>query len=522
MAKKHKPVLLLILDGFGVTTSPESTWKYANMPTFHEIEKFFPFTALQASGTATGLPWGEEGNSEVGHLTIGAGRPIFHHLPRIIMSIHNGTFFQNPAFLDASNFAKKNNGKFHIVGLFSSGSVHAYVDHLYSLLDFASEQKLQKVYLHLFTDGRDAQAKEGAKFVRQLESRMISQYPSAKIWSIMGRFFVMDRDGNWDRIEKAYNCLSGNCKNTFNSATDYIAESYVRGVTDEFVEPASLAGEEGKIASGDAVIFYNFREDSMREIISAFVAENFSEFNRKKISNLFVVTMTEYAKNLPVKVAFPPLDIPWPLARTIAEAGLKQLHIAETEKYAHVTYFFNGGKEDPYQGEDRILVPSPRIAKFDEEPGMSTEKITDEILSDLTKYDFILANFANCDMVGHTGNQEATVKAIESIDMALAKIYPKTLEIGGAIVITSDHGNAEEKIYSQSGEKRTKHTLNPVPMYVLASELKSNTPKTEEEIRARYNEVKGVLSDVAPTTLALMDLPKKEEMTGINLLPKIS
>lgn len=490
------------------------------MPTFHELEKFFPFTTLQASGTATGLPWGEEGNSEVGHLTIGAGRPIFHHLPRIIMSIHDKSFFSNQALLDAANFAKTNNGKFHIMGLASSGSVHAYVDHLYALLEFATEQKLEKVYLHLFTDGRDAPTKEGAKFITQLEERLKSQYPATKIASIMGRDFAMDRDGHWDRIEKTYKCLTDKSGNEFASASAYIEASYEKGITDEFIEPATLPGNEGKISDGDAVVFYNFREDSVRELTSVFVSDDFSSFPREKLKNIFFVTMTEYDSKFPAHVAFPPLDIPWPLARVISEAGLTQLHVAETDKYAHVTYFFNGGKETPFKGEDRILVPSPHIAHFDETPEMSIEGICEEILKAIPKYDFILANFANGDMVGHTGNLDATIKAIESIDKTIAKIYPEILKAGGAMIITADHGNAEEKIYTRSGEKRTKHSSNPVPMYMLAADLKSKEPKSDNEIKTRYAETKGVISDVAPTVLALMGLSKKDEMVGIDLLPK--
>ncbi|MDO8523469.1 MAG: 2,3-bisphosphoglycerate-independent phosphoglycerate mutase [bacterium] len=522
MAKNYKPVVLLILDGFGVSQSTESTWTFAQMPTFRELEKYYPFTTLQASGTATGLPWGEEGNSEVGHLTIGAGRPIFHHLPRIIMSIHDHSFFQNQALLDAANFARTNNGKFHIMGLASSGSVHAYIDHLYALLTFATEQKLNKIYLHLFTDGRDAPTKEAAKFVLQLEERLTSLYPMAKIASIIGRDFAMDRDGHWDRIEKTYKSLTDKSESEFSSASSYIEASYKNGITDEFINPATLQGNEGKVEDGDAMIFYNFREDSVRELTSAFISDDFSSFPREKLKNLFFVTMTEYDSKFPAHVAFPPLDIPWPLARVISEAGLTQLHIAETDKYAHVTYFFNGGKEAPFRGESRVLVPSPQNVHFDEVPEMAIEAIANEILKALPQYDFILVNFANGDMVGHTGNLEATVKAIEIMDKTIAKIYPEVFKAGGAMIITADHGNAEEKVYAHSGEKRTKHTANPVPMYVLAPDLKNAEPKTEEEIRLRYADTKGVISDVAPTVLALMGLPKKGEMVGINLLPKIS
>ncbi|OGF49144.1 phosphoglycerate mutase (2,3-diphosphoglycerate-independent) [Candidatus Giovannonibacteria bacterium RIFCSPLOWO2_12_FULL_44_25] len=525
MAKKYKPVVLAVLDGFGVNISnPESTWKYAKMPTFRELEKLYPFTTLQASGISVGLPWGEEGNSEVGHLTIGAGKPLYHHLPRIITSIHNGSFFQNQAFLDAVNFVKRGNdetGKLHLMGLFSSGSVHAYPDHLYALLDFCSRQKLERVYLHLFTDGKDAPTKEAAAFVRQLEERIGVRYPFAKIATLSGRNFAMDRDENWDRIEKVYKCLTaGDCLK-FKDAAEYAESSYAEEITDELIPPAASDKKDGRIEAGDAVIFYNYREDSVRELTSAFVSDDFSGFPREKINNLFFVTMTEYDKRFPVTVAFPPLDVSWPVTRVISEAGLLQLHIAETEKYAHITYFFNGGKETPYSGEERILVPSPRSAHFDQTPEMSAAKITDTILENILKYDFVLVNFANGDMVGHTGNFEATVKAIETVDFSIGRLASKILEVGGALIITADHGNAEEKAYSASGEKRTKHTANPVPLFVIAEDLKNKKPRPDVEIFSRYTETKGVLTDVAPTLLGIMGLKKPADMTGVDLLPKI-
>ncbi len=520
MVKKYKPVVLAVLDGFGVSQLPESTWKHADMPTFKELEKFYPFTTLQASGIAVGLPWGEEGNSEVGHLTIGAGKTLFHHLPRIITSIQNGSFFKNQAFLDAANFIKEGKGKLHLMGLFSSGSVHAYIDHLYALLEFAKLEGINSVYLHLFTDGKDTQTEEAAEFLKQLEQRLDTEYQFAKIATISGRFFAMDRDDHWDRIEKMYKCLVGGECGSFASPSEYVRKSYEKNITDERIEPAKIESGEGRIEAGDAVIFYNFREDSVRELASALVSNGFTGFPREKLNNLFFVTMTEYEKRLPVEAAFPPLDINWPLAKVVGEAGLKQLHIAETEKYAHVTYFFNGGTEKPFAGEERMLIASPKVGHFDEAPEMSAAKITDAILENVQKYDFILVNFANGDMVGHTGNFNATIKAIEALDFSLGLVVAKVLEIGGAIIITADHGNAEEKVYA-SGEKRTKHTSNPVPFFVVSRDLKSPSPKPEEEIAARYGKVLGVLSDIAPTTLSLMDLRKPAEMTGVDLLPKI-
>ena len=511
MAAKYKPVVLAVLDGFGVNImDPESTWKYAEMKNFREIEKFYPFTTLQASGVAVGLPWGEEGNSEVGHLTIGAGRTLFHHLPRIITSIKDGTFFKNKKFLEAVSYIKNSGGKMHFMGLFSSGSVHAYADHLYALLDFAKAQNLERIYLHLFTDGKDAPSNEGAEFFKTFEETLSSSYPFAKIATISGRFYTMDRDGHWDRIEKSHMCFtSGEC-NSFASASLYIKASYEKGVIDERIEPAAQENKEGRIESGDAVIFYNFREDSVRELASLFL----------KNKDIFFVTMTEYDKNIPAHVAFPPLDITWPMARIISDAGLKQLHISETEKYAHVTYFFNGGNEKPFPAEDRVLIPSPKVQHFDEVPEMSATEVTKNVIEKMPEYDFILVNLVNGDMVGHTGNFDATVKAIDMLDKCIGQMKEKILELGGALIVTADHGNAEEKIYS-SGEKRTKHALNPVPIYVVSKDFKRKKPLEESEIIKRYKEVKGVLSDVAPTTLSLLGLEPHAEMTGVNLLPHI-
>ena len=522
MEKKYPQLVLVILDGFGVNVrAPDSTWKYATMPTLRNFERFFPFTTLQASGVAVGLPWGEEGNSEVGHLTIGAGKALYHHLPRIITAIHDGSFFKNEALVASARGAKEHNKKFHIMGLYSTGSVHAYADHLYALLDFAAREELTRVYLHLFTDGRAAPRKEAALFFEQLEKRIAARYPFAKIATVAGRFYAMDRDENWERVQKAYQAMTENVGRSFRSASEYIDFSYKNGLTDEFIEPAFLEGGEGRIEAGDSVVFFNFREDSVRELVSAFVDSAFSPFPRTALANLSLVTMTEYDKRFPVLVAFPPLGIVWPLAKAISMSGLRQLHIAETEKYAHVTYFFNGGEEKPFSGEERILVPSSETVHFDTAPEMSAEKITDAVLANLDRYDFILVNFANADMVGHTGNFEATVKAIEALDFSLGKLAARILDRNGALIVTADHGNAEEKLYPSSGEKRTKHTGNPVPFFVIANEFKSEEPKTDAEVAARYTEVRGVLSDVAPTTLALMGIPKTGDMTGIDLLPKI-
>ncbi|MBI2610243.1 2,3-bisphosphoglycerate-independent phosphoglycerate mutase [Candidatus Giovannonibacteria bacterium] len=525
MAKNSKPLVLAVLDGFGVSEDPGSTFLEANLPNIRKIEKNFPFTTLQASGIAVGLPWGEEGNSEVGHLTIGAGRVLYHHLPRIIVSIQDGTFFENPAFVEVAEHAKKRSSRLHLMGLFSSGSVHAYVDHLYALLEFSKRQEIGQVFLHLFTDGRDAPPKEALTFIQNLIWRLEKNFPAAKIASLVGRDFSMDRDGNWGRIEKAYRLFAEGKGNGFQNPESYLDSEYKSGRSDEFIEPGYLTGSDGKpegrIQTGDGVIFFNFREDSAIELSSAFVADGFDHFPREKIADLAFATLTRYDDKLPVLVAFPPLDISYPLARVISENNLKQLHVAETEKYAHVTYFFNGGIEKPYELEDRILVPSLQGAHFDEHPEMSADKICENILEKIGDYDFILVNFANGDMVGHTGSFDATRKALEILDEKIGQIMEKVLELGGILVITGDHGNAEEKRYRVSGEKRTKHTSNPVPFYLIGEQFKNQKEKEPDEIRRVYSKVGGVLTDVAPTVLDLMGLKTPEEMRGVSLLKKI-
>ncbi|KKU52601.1 MAG: 2,3-bisphosphoglycerate-independent phosphoglycerate mutase [Parcubacteria group bacterium GW2011_GWA2_47_10b] len=522
---QFKPVILVVLDGFGINTLPgESPLQKAKKPTFDEFTAWYPFTTLQASGIAAGLPWGEEGNSEVGHLTMGSGRVLYHHLPRIIVSIQDGTFFENTAFRDACANIRTTKGTFHIMGLFSSGSVHAYADHLYALLELVKREEIPDVALHLFGDGRDAPAQEMKKFIPQLEERMRAGNRGVYIASLIGRHFSMDREERWNFTEEAYDCLTGKKGAHFENPRKYIDDSYAAGVTDEFFAPAWLADEKGnprgRIKEGDSVIFFNFREDSVRQLAHAFLDEDFSKFERAKIPNLFFVTMTEYEKGLAAHVAFPPLDIEWPLARVVSYANKKQLHVAETEKYAHVTYFFNGGKEQPFSGEDRKLVPSARVP-FDQKPEMSAREITEATLSEMEKYDLVLINFANPDMVGHTGNFEAVVKAIEVIDECLAKIKEGVTKLGGVLVVTADHGNAEEKRYRLTGEKRTKHSSNPIPFFLIAQQFKRPHARTPQEIEENFTRIEGVLADVAPTVLDLMGLSVPAEMTGINLLPRL-
>lgn len=526
MGMAYKPVVLIVLDGVGVSTMEgETPFTAAKIPMIREIEQYFPFTTLRASGAAVGLPWGEEGNSEVGHLTMGSGRVVYHYLPRITNAIQDGSFFKNDAFLKAATHLKVNNGQLHVMGLFSSGSVHSFVDHLHALLDFGKEQGLEKVMIHVFTDGRDAPTEEGAEMLSKLQALIQQQYPHAHIASIVGRSFALDRDEHWDRIETTYNLLVKGAGTAFADPVLYVQESYKKGVTDEFIGPGYAMGEDGKplgrIAAGDAIVFYDFREDSARQLTAAFVEDGFIGFKRDIIPNLLFVTMTEFDKRFPVLVAFPPLEIAWPLARVLAEAKRTQLHIAETEKYAHVTYFFNGGVEKIFEGEERMLVPSPRATRFQEHPEMAAAAITDAVVAAIPKYDFVLVNYANGDMVGHTGDFNATVKALEVLDVSIGKVVAAVLQAGGAVVITGDHGNAEEKRYFGTGEPRTKHTTNPVPFYVIAANLRSSEPRSDAAVKRLQKDIGGVLTDVAPTILELLGVQKPGEMSGISLLQQL-
>ncbi len=526
MAAVPKPVVLVVLDGFGVSLSSRGNAIHAAAkPNFERMERRYPFTTLQASGTAVGLPWGEPGNSEVGHLTMGAGRAIYHHLPRIIGAIQDGSFFSNPAFTAVVEHVKSRGSALHLLGLVSSGSVHSYLDHLYALIELVRRSELGPVWLHVITDGKDAPPDEAAKLLPELEARLRDRAPSITIASLVGRFYAMDRDEKWERVRSAYDLLTQGRGSAFTDPAVYLAAAYARGTTDEFIEPAyreENGQAVGRIKDGDGLIIFNFREDSVREITEAFTKEIFDAFSRERQPNLKVATMTEYEKNLPgVQAAFPQLEISSPLGRVLALAGKTQLHIAESEKYAHVTYFFNGGTEKPFQGEDRILVPSVAVPHFDDQPEMKAPEITARILERLGEYDFILANYANADMVGHTGNFDAAVKAIEALDGAIGGLMPAVLEKGGALSGTGGHGNAEQKIHPHSGEPITEHTANPVPLYLVGKQFERGSDRTPQEIITAKKEPSGILTDVAPTILELLQLPQPPEMTGKSLLPAL-
>ncbi|MBI4919886.1 2,3-bisphosphoglycerate-independent phosphoglycerate mutase [Candidatus Azambacteria bacterium] len=513
----YKPVILVILDGYG--RGPENAANAifkAKKPNIDSIEKNFPMTNLQASGIAVGLPWGEEGNSEVGHLNLGAGQIVYQYLPRITFAIRDGSFFKIPALVGAAEQVKKNNSALHIAGLVGSGNVHSYIDHLYAILEFAKKENLQKVFIHAFTDGRDSPPKDALNLYEKIQNRLNSDYPFVKIASLIGRHFAMDRNNNWDRTETTYRLMTESKGEIFSDAASAIKSDYDKNIEDEFIEPKVIENEPVK--ESDAIIFIDFREDSARQLTRAFAEENFDKFERKKIGKLYIATMTLYEKGLTPNVLFEPLQIKNMLAKVVSDAGKTQLHVAETEKYAHVTYFFNGGVETPFPNEDRILIPTRKDHDFAENTAMSASEVTEKLIEAINskKYDFIIMNYANADMVGHTGNFKATVSAIEILDGEIGKVMAEVLKSGGVLAITADHGNADEKINLLTGMPITEHTSNPVPFYLVGDDFKRE--KSVEKIEVEKIEVGGILADVAPTILELMGLPQPPEMTGKSLL----
>ncbi len=519
----YKPVILVILDGYGC--GPENAANAifkAKKPNIDFIEKNFPMTNLQASGIAVGLPWGEEGNSEVGHLNLGAGQIVYQYLPRITFAIRDGSFFKKPALLQAAEHIKKNNSSLHIIGLIGSGNVHSYIDHLYAILDFAKKETIKNVFIHAFTDGRDSPPKDALDFFGRVENKLSHEYLFAQITTLVGRHWAMDRDNNWDRTEIAYRLLTENRGEVFKSVSAAIQNDYDKNITDEFIEPKVIAKNAHlpePVKNGDVVVFIDFREDSARQMTHAFVDETFEKFaTRKKINNLYFVTMTRYEKDINTHILFEQLKIENPLASVVSNAEKKQIHIAETEKYAHVTYFLNGGIENPVPNEDRILIPTKGDHKFAEDPAMSASEITEKLIEVVNskKYDFIVVNYANADIVGHTGNFQATVSAVEVLDSEVGKIVAEILKINSALIITADHGNADEEINLLTGAPHPEHTINPVPFYLIGNDFKRE--KSQEKLEVEKIEIDGILADVAPTILGLMELPQPPEMTGKSLL----
>ncbi len=520
------PFLLIILDGFGISLDAHGNpIAEAHTPNIAELERFFPFTVLQASGTAVGLPWGVAGNSEVGHLTIGAGRHILHHLPRIIRAIHDGSFMQNPAFLKAIEHVHAHESRLHIIGLVSSGTVHSYFDHLLALLELTKAREVQKTSLHVITDGKDTPPSEGASYLTALEERLRREYPHVSIATVIGRTYAMDREQRWDRIETYTRLLTQGVGATSASIREYLEAQYREGLTDESIPPTVILSDgetRGKlVAENDGVIFLNFREDSMRELASVFADPNFDRFPTTIPDNLYISTMTEYRQGLAAHAAFPLEDIAWPLAQTLSAAGLTHLHIAEVPKYAHVTYFLNGGREEPFPNETRLLIPSVRVERPDDVPTMRAYAIASHVIAYMHQRDVIIANFANADIIGHTGNFRASITAVEALDAAVGKLIAAVSKGNAAMLITADHGNIELKTDRLSGERITRHSVNPVPLFLVGNAWRRAFPRNEEEITAAKKNVAGMLTDVAPTALELLGISQPPEMTGTSLLQKL-
>jgi 2,3-bisphosphoglycerate-independent phosphoglycerate mutase len=521
-----KPVVLLILDGWGVAPPGEGNpIEAADTPVFDEIVSTFPTVTVRASGEAVGLSWGEMGNSEVGHLTIGAGKIFYQSLPRINLSIQNGEFFKNEAFLAAAAHAKKNKSTLHVMGILSPGNVHGSDEHIHAFLQFAKQQGISDVVVHPILDGRDTIYNTGIEFVRTLVAQM-KEIGVGRIGSVSGRFYAMDRDNRWDRVEKAYRVMTGTGDaKRYDDPVRAVEESYAAKVYDEEFVPVIITKDgkpAGPIKDGDAVIFANFRPDRARQITQAFCVPSFSKFERAYLKDLFFVTMTEYEKGTPVKVAYPPEYITTCLAKVISEAGLTQLHIAETEKYAHVTFFLNGMREEPFPGEDRVIIPSPRVSSYDQAPEMSTPKIAERIVKEVHdgKYDVIISNFANADMVGHTGNFAATKKGAETIDAAIGQIVNAVLPLGGAVIITADHGNGEEVLNLQTGDLDKEHSTNPVPFIVVGEAWRGRAAPSGEAVAGDLSLMSpvGMLADTAPTVLKILGVSQPKAMTGSPLI----
>ena len=510
--KRPKPLVLIILDGFGESKRiTHNAIKEANTPTLDELFRSYPHTLLQASGKAVGLPDGQMGNSEVGHLHIGSGRKVPQDLTRIDAEIASGKFYENAALIEVVEKAKALNKAVHILGLLSPGGVHSRDNQIAAMIELAHRRGAKKIYLHAILDGRDTPPKSALFSIEKIAARF-NNYHSGKIVSLIGRYYAMDRDKRWDRTEKAYNLLTqGTAQFHASTAREALRIAYEKGQTDEFVNPISIHHDNEALITtedDDVVIFMNFRGDRARQFTHAFTDDHFMAFKRKLRPKLSAfATLTTYAQDLKAIVAFPPLQLQNTLGEYLSTLGYQQLRITETEKYAHVTYFLNGGQETPFYGEDRLLIPSPTVATYDLQPEMSSNEITDKLVKAIKRryYDFIVCNFANPDMVGHTGNEMATRKAIQSVDRCLKRIIEAIKFVGGEALITADHGNAEKMFDKKINQPHTAHTSNLVPcIYVGRS--------------AQFQKKIGALDDIAPTLLYLMSLEKPQEMTGCNLI----
>ncbi|MBI4356822.1 MAG: 2,3-bisphosphoglycerate-independent phosphoglycerate mutase [Gammaproteobacteria bacterium] len=500
---RPKPFLLIILDGWGYSESEkENAIHSAAKPTWDTLWATYPHTTLYCSGLAVGLPEGQMGNSEVGHLTIGAGRVLTQDLTRIHKAIEDKTFFQNPTLLQTLEATRSQQKALHILGLLSPGGVHSHERHIHALIECAAQKGISQIYCHVFCDGRDLPPQSALASLNTIEN-LFKKLGKGQVASLTGRYYAMDRDNRWNRTQAAYDVIvRGHAPYTASSAIEALNMAYARGETDEFIKPTTIHSPSSPpytLHSGDTVFFMNFRADRARQLTQALFEPN--------LSNIRFVTLTQYSKEWPIPCLFPPIPLVNILTDVFAEKHMKQLRLAETEKYAHVTFFFNGGKETPVEGEDRILIPSPKVSTYDQAPAMSAPLITDTLLQTIKNqtHDVIICNFANADMVGHTGNFSASVSAIETLDTCLSKIIPPLLNVGGEALITADHGNAEKMVDLNTRTKHTAHTLSPVPLLYIG----------KRSLRFRSD---GKLSDLAPTLLELLSIEKPLEMTGQSLI----
>ena len=509
-------MVLVILDGWGYRDEENGNAIHnARTPVIDSLWEAYPHTLIQTSGKAVGLPDGQMGNSEVGHLNIGAGRIVPQELVRVSDAVENGSIQENQVFLDVCQQVRYNGGKLHLIGLCSEGGVHSHIDHLLGLLDMAKAQDIPEVCIHAITDGRDTQPTAAQTAIQKLQDH-IDRHQVGRIVTLSGRYYAMDRDQRWDRVEQVYRVMTAADTGNGQTAIEAIQSSYGDEITDEFIKPVRLA--PGAVESNDGIIFFNFRPDRARQLTQAFVDPNFQGFERQQVSPLHFVTMTQYDASLPVNVAFEPQNLSNILGEVVADHGLKQFRTAETEKYAHVTYFFNGGREYPFEGEDRELVSSPQVATYDKAPAMSAKAVTDTAITAVGKgvYSLIVINYANPDMVGHTGNMDATVQALESVDVQLGRLLGSVSQAGGTTIIIADHGNAEY-MWDQEGRPWTAHTTNPVP-FILVEGERLKIPGRGCDVDLREN---GCLADIAPTILEILQLPQPKEMTGQSMLKPI-
>ncbi len=503
MTKQVKPFVLLIMDGWGYSESPKHNAIYhANTPNWDAIWDKYPKTLISGSGMDVGLPNGQMGNSEVGHLNLGAGRVVYQEFTRISKSIEDGDFFANQSLCQAVDASVAADKSVHILGLLSPGGVHSHEDHMLGMIDLADKRGAKQIYVHAFLDGRDMPPRSAEPSLAKFEQKLTA-LGKGKVASIIGRYYAMDRDQRWERIEYAYNMLTlGKADFVADSAVAGLKAGYERDENDEFIK-ATTIGEPATITDGDAVIFMNFRADRARQMSRAFVESDFKGFTRQKHPKVNFVCLTQYAADIPAAVAFPPVSLTNVMGEHLQTLGKKQLRIAETEKYAHVTFFFNGGREQPFDGEERILVQSPNVATYDLQPEMSAPELTDKLVAAIesNQYDVVICNYANPDMVGHSGKFDAAVKAVECLDTCVQRVVEALQKVGGEAIITADHGNVEQMFNDDTGQTHTAHTSNKVPFVYVGRDA---TPVVED----------GVLSDVAPTILQLMGLDIPAEMTG--------